>query len=137
MPMNTVLRWLVNVIVFILLDFFWLTILMKNSYQKALGLIADPAGGQITFKLLPGVLAQIIIVTGIFAVLLGVQKPTFSMVNFILWGAFVGFFIYATYDLTNFSFIKSWPLNITLVDILWGTFQGAITGFVFALLSKF
>ncbi len=136
MPINTILRWLVNAVIFVVLDFIWLGLIMKDSYQKTLGVIANPDGGLISFKLFPGLLAQIIIVTGIFVVLLGVQKSDFSLINYLLWGAFVGFFIYATYDLTNFSFIKLWPLNITIVDILWGTFQGAIAGIVFALMSK-
>jgi uncharacterized membrane protein len=37
-----------------------------------------------------------------------------------LWGALFGFFTYATYDLTNLALLKDWPLNMVVVDILWG-----------------
>ncbi|MFC1700402.1 DUF2177 family protein, partial [Patescibacteria group bacterium] len=31
----------------------------------------------------------------------------------------------ATYDLTNLATIKDWPLLVTIVDMVWGTFLGA------------
>lgn len=40
-------------------------------------------------------------------------------------GGLFGFFTYATYDLTNLAVLRSWPLPLTIVDILWGTFLGA------------
>jgi uncharacterized membrane protein len=43
----------------------------------------------------------------------------------IVLGGLFGFFTYATYDLTNLATLKNWPLSLTLVDILWGTFLGA------------
>ena len=42
----------------------------------------------------------------------------------LLMGAFTGFVLYCTYDLTNLSFVRDWPLKVTLIDIGWGTFQG-------------
>jgi uncharacterized membrane protein len=35
-------------------------------------------------------------------------------------GVVLGFFTYATYDLTNFATLRGWTLNITLWDIGWG-----------------
>jgi uncharacterized membrane protein len=35
-------------------------------------------------------------------------------------GVVLGFFTYATYDLTNFATLRGWNLNITLWDIGWG-----------------
>jgi uncharacterized membrane protein len=40
-------------------------------------------------------------------------------------GAFFGFITYATYDLTNLATLKDWPIQITLIDLAWGTFLGA------------
>jgi uncharacterized membrane protein len=54
----------------------------------------------------------------IFAVVPGVAKD--SVRHAVLWGALFGFFTYATYDLTNLALLKDWPLNIVVVDILWG-----------------
>jgi uncharacterized membrane protein len=41
------------------------------------------------------------------------------------YGAALGTFAYATYDLTNAATLKKWPLSIVVVDILWGA---ALTG---------
>lgn len=37
-------------------------------------------------------------------------------------GALLGLAMYCTYDLTNASTLKNWPIKVTIVDILWGTF---------------
>ena len=54
----------------------------------------------------------------IFAVLPGLVKD--SLRHAAVWGALFGFFTYATYELTNLALLKDWPLNIVIVDILWG-----------------
>jgi uncharacterized membrane protein len=43
----------------------------------------------------------------------------------IFFGALYGLVVYGTYDLTNYSLVKDWPLTITLVDMAWGTFACA------------
>jgi uncharacterized membrane protein len=43
----------------------------------------------------------------------------------LLFGALFGFFTYMTYDLTNYSTMKDWPLAIAFVDTLWGTVLSA------------
>lgn len=41
-------------------------------------------------------------------------------------GALLGAICYATYDLTNQATMKVWPVQVTLVDIAWGSFATAI-----------
>ena len=43
----------------------------------------------------------------------------------MLYGGLFGFFTYATYDLTNLATLKNWPLDLVIVDIIWGTVLGA------------
>jgi uncharacterized membrane protein len=40
-------------------------------------------------------------------------------------GALLGMAAYATYDLTNLSTLRDWPLVVTVVDIVWGTVLAA------------
>ena len=40
-------------------------------------------------------------------------------------GACFGFFTYMTYDPTNYSTTKDWPLLLTFVDMAWGTVLSA------------
>lgn len=37
-------------------------------------------------------------------------------------GALFGIVAYATYDLTNLATMKGFPLKITIIDLVWGTF---------------
>jgi uncharacterized membrane protein len=50
-----------------------------------------------------------------------------SLQKAVLLGAALGFFAYATYDLTNLATLKDWPVLLVVVDIAWGTFlTGAV-----------
>jgi uncharacterized membrane protein len=42
-------------------------------------------------------------------------------------GALFGLVTYATYDLTNLATLRDWPLQVTLVDLIWGTALTAAT----------
>lgn len=127
--------WSISAIIFIALDMFWLGLIAKNIYAKNLGFLGKD--GQISFNLPVGLLTQVIIITGIFLVLIKILNPSSSIQEAISWGALLGFTIYATYDLTNYSFVDKWPLSITIIDVLWGTFQGSIAGIIInALLKK-
>ncbi|NCA97599.1 MAG: DUF2177 family protein, partial [Bacteroidia bacterium] len=41
--------------------------------------------------------------------------------------ALFGLVTYSTYDLTNFATLKKWPLNVTIADVIWGSFVSAAT----------
>lgn len=43
------------------------------------------------------------------------------------YGAGLGAFAYATYDLTNAATLKLWPLRLVVVDIIWGTFLTGVS----------
>lgn len=49
---------------------------------------------------------------------------------------FFGLATYATYDLTNLATIKDWPIQITIVDLIWGTTLGAIVSSLTFIISK-
>ena len=48
----------------------------------------------------------------------------------LLTGAIFGFMTYATYDLTNLATLKDWPVTITIIDLIWGTFLGGTTSYI-------
>jgi uncharacterized membrane protein len=50
-------------------------------------------------------------------------RPTLdggSWLSAVGYGAALGAFAYATYDLTNAATLKTWPWQLVVVDILWG-----------------
>ena len=42
-------------------------------------------------------------------------------------GALFGFFAYATYDLTHLATLRDWPLNVSLMDMAWGTLVSGLS----------
>jgi uncharacterized membrane protein len=101
--------------VFFIIDLIWLGVVAKGFYQKNLKYILSP-----NVNWTAAIIFYLIYIAGIliFAVLPAVAKD--SLRHAALWGALFGFFTYATYDLTNLALLKDWPLNIVVVDILWG-----------------
>jgi uncharacterized membrane protein len=101
--------------VFFIIDLFWLGVVARGFYQKNLKYILSP-----NVNWTAAIIFYLMYIAGIliFAVLPGVAKD--SVRHAALWGALFGFFTYATYDLTNLALLKDWPLNIVVVDILWG-----------------
>ncbi len=101
--------------VFFIIDLIWLGVVAKGFYQKNLKTFLSP-----DVNWTAAIIFYLIYIVGIlvFAVLPGVAKD--SLRHAALWGALFGFFTYATYDLTNLALLKNWPLNIVIVDILWG-----------------
>jgi uncharacterized membrane protein len=101
--------------VFFIIDLIWLGVVAKGFYQKNLKYILSP-----NVNWTAAIIFYLMYIAGIliFAVVPGVAKD--SVRHAALWGALFGFFTYATYDLTNLALLKDWPLNIVVVDILWG-----------------
>lgn len=128
----------VSIPVFIVLDLIWLAAAARGLYFKQLSFLAEVQGGRIVFNLPVGLLVQAIIAAGLTVFIsLGLLVQD-SLGTAIGIGAFAGFVLYCTYDLTNLSYIKGYPLLISLVDIGWGTFQGFLAGcYVFGLTRLF
>jgi uncharacterized membrane protein len=48
-----------------------------------------------------------------------------------LWrGALFGLIAYATYDLTNLATLANWPVNITIIDMIWGLTLNSVVAVV-------
>jgi uncharacterized membrane protein len=54
-----------------------------------------------------------------------------------VYGAMFGYFTYLTYDLSNYATLRNWTLQLTLVDVAWGTILAATSSVVtFWVVSK-
>lgn len=120
--MSYIKTYAVTFIVFFVLDILWLGLVAKNYYREQLGhLMAENTNW------LAAVIFYSIFITGLiyFAV-----NPALAQDNWMLAlkvGALFGFMCYATYDMTNLSTLKDWPLTVTLIDIFWGTTLNGLT----------
>ena len=107
----------ISIPIFFAIDMLWLGFVASNFYRDRIGQLLE-------INWTAAVIFYLVFLLGLtlFAVYPNLTKGL-SMT--ILYGALFGFFTYATYDLTNLATLKDWPLDLVLVDILWGTTLGA------------
>lgn len=120
---------LTSAVLFILLDFLWLAVIASAWYRQTLGYLAElDQQGKILFNIPMGLIAQVVISLALSAVIMLALQLDNRLSVAMAWGAFIGLALYATYDFTNLSFVKGWPLWISLLDVAWGTLQGFLAG---------
>ena len=106
------------------MDFCWFKLTADPVYHRILGaILAEKVNysAAVTFYLLYplGVL--------IFAV--GPALDNGDWFTGLVRGALFGFFVYATYDLTNLASLKLWSLKVSMIDVAWGVFvTGTVSG---------
>ncbi len=121
--------YLVSLAAFLAIDLFWLGLVARSFYQQQLGFIMAPSVNWFA-----AVLFYLLFLVGIlfFVVVPGLESG--SLKTTLLRAALFGLITYATYDLTNLATLKDWPVLLTVVDMLWGTFLSvsvSSVGFVF------
>jgi uncharacterized membrane protein len=107
---------------------------MGSKYKTWLGhLFAD----NVNFY--PAIIFYLIYTFGsVFFVISPAMKQGTSLLNTFLYGALFGLVAYATYDLTNHSTLRDWPLHVTLIDMAWGALLTGITStFVVYIINYF
>lgn len=108
--------------IFLLIDGLWLFLIAKKLYAQNLGyLMAEKP------RLIAALLFYLLYVLGLqgFVVNPALAAGTVSAALFP--GMLFGLIAYATYDLTNLATVKDWPVLITAVDLVWGSFVSGIT----------
>lgn len=115
----------VTAVTFLAIDFIWLAFVARGLYADQIGhlLRAQPdfaAAGVFYLAFAAGIV--------FFAVNPAVAQgaPMTALIN----GAILGFLAYATYDVTNYSTLRDWPLTVSVIDTLWGTALTATAAFV-------
>ena len=113
--------YVLTLVTFLAIDAVWLGVIASAMYKRELGHLLAPNvrwGAAAVFYLLY-----------VAGVLILVVQPNLdaTLARAVLLGALFGLVAYATYDLTNLATLKSWPLNVTLIDLAWGAFLTAAT----------
>lgn len=110
----------------ILLDIVWIGVIMKKFYLEQLRSIGRISGDTFQPVWWAAALVYVILAIGIVQFALPKLSSDSSWLSCFGVGALLGFVIYATYDLTNYSTLKDYTLSMTFVDIAWGTVLGGI-----------
>jgi len=117
--------------IFFVIDMVWLGFISKNFYQKHIGFLMTPNVNWIA-----ALIFYLLFIAGlvIFVITPSIEKNSWATA--LLLGALFGLITYATYDLTNLATLKNWPLLITIVDLMWGTFVSSSVSILSYLIAK-
>jgi len=102
--------------VFFAIDLVWIGFVASQFYERQIGSLLAPK-----VRWIPALLFYLIYITGllVFAVVPGLAAG--SLARTVALGAFLGFFAYATFDLTCLALFKNFPVTVVVVDLIWGT----------------
>lgn len=99
----------------LVLDAIWLTTMVPVLYRPALGdMLADPP------NLMVAAVFYLVYVIGVVVFAVNPAVEARSWTTAMGAGALLGLVAYGTYDFTNLSTLRNWPLALSLVDVTWG-----------------
>lgn len=113
--------YIVTLIVFVVMDAAWLTLVALKMFQSQLGAILRPEpmlGAAVVFYL--------IYTFGLVTLAVRPAVAARSMAVGATKGAVLGLTAYATFDLTNLAVIKGWTIELAAIDIAWGVVVSTI-----------
>lgn len=124
--------YIITFIVFLGIDYIWLTKIAPNFYKNNIGhLLAEKP------NLLAAGLFYLFNIVGIlvFCVIPGLKENSYK--TSLILGTLYGALTYATYDLTNLATLRDWPVKVVIVDITWGAvLTGTVATICYFLGSK-
>ena len=113
--------YVVVAITMLVLDMVWLRGIATAWYEEGLDHLMAPEANMLAagafYMLYPLGLV-------IFSVL---PNEDSTLLRAVGMGALFGFFAYVTYDLTNMATLRDWPLNVSLMDMAWGTLASGLS----------
>lgn len=117
-----VVAYISTLVVFVAIDFVWLSVMANVLYRPALGDMLA-----VEFRLMPAMLFYFMYAAGLtfFAVRPGLVTAKFG--TSFLYGGLLGFMAYGTYDLTNQATLANWSTTLTVADLIWGSLLSAIS----------
>jgi uncharacterized membrane protein len=118
-------NYLITFIIFLVIDFIWLGAVARNLYRNQLGFLMKE-----NFNMTAAFIFYLLFTAGLVFFVLNRALAVSSWQYALFAGMFFGLITYSTYDLTNLATIKDWPLTITIIDLIWGTFLGGLTSYL-------
>ena len=110
---------------FVIADMIWLAVMSERLYRPTL---ADLLAANVNLPAAIAFYLMFPIGLTIFAVTPALRGG--SAASAALYGGLLGFFAYATYDLSNQATLRNWTTQLTLVDVAWGAVLGALAATV-------
>ena len=112
------------------LDGAWLTFATKTIYKPGIGqLMTDK-------PVIPAAVLFYLIFVGGLTYLVTLPAVPAGLGYAATRGAVLGLIAYGTYDLTSQAVMRGWPVNVTVIDMIWGTILTAITATVATYITR-
>lgn len=113
--MEFVQTFAVAFLVFMAIDLLYLGVIAKGFIRKQLGHLMGPTNWPAA------VIFYIQYIVGLIYFVIDPALAEGDPYIVAVDGALYGFFLYATYELTNLAVLKKWPTGFVIPDIIWGT----------------
>lgn len=115
-------HYLIALIVFSLIDVVWLVFISRKLYREKIGhLMADKV------NVPAAVIFYLLFIAAMVFFVINPAAERQSVLYALGAGAFFGLVTYGTYDLTNLATLRNWPVSMTVIDLIWGSFVTAST----------
>jgi uncharacterized membrane protein len=109
------IAYVATAVIFFACDFVWLSTMGGFYRERAAGLFLDKPNLAIAG------LFYLVYVGGVVFLAVNPALSGGTWTSALLAGLVLGLVAYGTYDLTNMSTLKGWPLSVSLIDLAWGT----------------
>lgn len=127
-PKRIIFHVLVSFILFVVIDFIWLGFVAKNFYMKNMeGLILIKDNGQFQVNYGAAIAVYMFLALSVSIFVLPAAGESAGLGSVFIFGFLMGLFVYGVYDMTNMATLKTWPLQLALVDMFWGATLGGVT----------
>jgi uncharacterized membrane protein len=130
---TTVVAYVSGLIAMAILDGAWLSFATGAIYKPGIGpLMADK-------PVIPAaIIFYLLYAAGVTYLITLPALASASLPAAITRGAVLGFIAYGTYDLTSLAILRGWPVNVTIIDMIWGAIlTGVSAGAAYLVARKF
>ena len=107
--------WLFTFVVMLVIDALWLGVVARDLYQHEMGSLMATQP-----RWLAAAAFYLAYPLGLVVFAVRPALAAHSTGHAMVLGGMFGLFAYGTYDLTNLSVVRGWPLALSLVDMAWG-----------------
>lgn len=111
----------VVVVTMLVIDIIWLRGIATAWYEEGLGHLMAPKPDLLAAGIFYLLYPLGLVIFGV------VPNEDFTLLRAVGMGALFGFFAYATYDLSNLATLRDWPVNVSLMDMAWGSLASGLS----------
>jgi len=106
----------VALVTFIVIDLLWLGVVARGFYRKYMGHLM-----RSSVNWPAAIVFYLFFAAGILLLVVWPAIERQSLGQAVLLGALFGLVTYAAYDLTNLATLEGFPVQVAVVDLVWGT----------------